>query len=60
MKDDTEEVNVQNYCRICFEEKPGLIPCQKILVIEDFTCTIEEILNLLSSQDVSMLLYISM
>lgn len=52
MKEEPEDVDVRNYCRICFEEKPDLISSQKVLVLEDFTCTVEEILLLLSSHEV--------
>lgn len=47
------EVNIQELCRICFEQKPDLISCQETLVLEDFSCSIQEILSLLSSQEVS-------
>lgn len=56
MKDNIGEVDVSKYCRVCFEEKPGLTSYEKLLIIEDFTCTIEEILQLLSSQEVSILI----
>lgn len=52
MKEEPEDVDVRHYCRICFEEKPDLVSCQNVLVLEDFTCTVEEILLLLSSQEV--------
>lgn len=54
MRDNITEVDVSKYCRICFEEKVGLVSYEKVLVIEDFTCTMEEILQLLSAQEVSI------
>lgn len=52
MKDNIVEVNVSRYCRVCFEEKPGLVCCEKVLVVEGFTYTMEEILKLLSAEEV--------
>lgn len=43
-----EYKNIQQFCRICFELKPDLASTFTRLFIGSYSCTIEEILKLLS------------
>lgn len=43
-------MDFQQFCRVCFRPTSGLVSCFTKLVNEDISCTIVEILKLLSSE----------
>lgn len=46
-----EEINIQKYCRICFDSTSELISTFTKLIIGNFSCTIQEIVNSICLQE---------
>lgn len=49
--------DIHQYCRICFQSTSEVVSCLTKLVIGDISCTIVEILKLLSQQNVSKICF---